>query len=547
MWLCNRIVIVLLKKTRKGVFQKPTSCEYYPLFPKKYYKVAVYGGSAAAGYTAPPNFSTVINHEIGRRRLKERKPFVMNFAASGMPFYNGQSVIAKEFMHYFDLTIIYAGNNEHQWTLADIIGNGNESYKHSVESWNSNCRRRFSTLRRWTNGIRGSTHLTSFGFNLLERIYLISKGRMARIFKTKMAETNKSDNKMVLKFFAFNMITSTPILPVLEKQQNIDLFVASVEDILDYASQIGKTVLVVGVVNNDLYSPTQSLMVGKTDNEIRVFEKTLLNIKKKIQENGNGICGVSDQLTQIAKEYPELAIVNYLLALIMFKDNRYEDGVLYLNKCFNEDYSIIGRVNESTNSRLDKICLSYKESTFVTPFGKFSQFLVDNNKYNQLFSDVQHPSSLGHILIAETILEHLGCQERSAAESADHFDALVKEENRFYDLLNVSDREIIYNVFVCFRWHLSCLVYVSDKGQYLEKASDYLEKWWGLAYKRTCRSNYYFWKGIIAANYHDDMSVENCFNNSKNINQSNFDFLISSAGAQGTVWRDYLGSLGYVL
>lgn len=547
LWLCNRIVIILSKKTGKRIFQKQQSHEFYPLFPNKYYKIAVYGGSAAAGYSAPVNFSTIINHEIGSRGLKERNPFVMNFSCTGMPFYNGQSIIAKEFMQYFDLTIIYAGNNEMRWALEDVIGNGNESIKHSVENWNSRCRWRFAKLRRLINGIKVSTHLTTFGFNVLERIYQIAVGRMAKISLKRMTQTNISDKETISNFVKFNMITSTPVIPPLEREKTIDLFVGSVEDVVDYASQIKRTVLVVGLVNNDLYSPTQSLMVGKTDDEIRIIEKTLLNLKEKIQKNINGtnaISIVSDKLAKIAEEYPELAIVNHLMALVMFKENRYEAGVQYLIKCFNEDYPIMGRVNERINSRLEKVCLSYKESTFVSLFGKFSQFLVDESEYNQLFTDFVHPSSLGHILIAEAILEYLGCQERSAV---DQFDALVNEKNRFYDLLNVSDGEIIYNIFICFRWHLSCLINVSDKEQYLKKASDYLEKWWGLVYKGTCRSNYYFWKGIIAANYHDDMSVKKYFSKSKNINEPNFNSLISSRGANGVAWRVHLSKLGYVL
>ena len=118
-------ILNFIFKFRIFTFSKTN--KYYPIFPKRYIKIAIFGGSAAAGYSANINFASIIENELFKLKTKKKIPYIMNFAASGQPLYKGQSIIAKKFIKYFDLIIVYSGNNENQWYVQEVFGSNKES------------------------------------------------------------------------------------------------------------------------------------------------------------------------------------------------------------------------------------------------------------------------------------------------------------------------------------------------------------------------------------------------------------------------------------
>jgi len=84
-------------------------------------RIAVVGESSAAGFSAPMSFAAVVEEGL-RHAFPERCVFVRNYAQEGARFHADQAELAKAVLPYFDLLLIYAGNNE---VLNAVFAQGN--------------------------------------------------------------------------------------------------------------------------------------------------------------------------------------------------------------------------------------------------------------------------------------------------------------------------------------------------------------------------------------------------------------------------------------
>ncbi|MGH9857236.1 MAG: hypothetical protein ACRD4B_05270, partial [Acidobacteriota bacterium] len=77
---------------------------------EQYLKIAVVGGSAAAGLNAERSFVDFMEYEL--KRNLSGPVYVKNFAASGYPFHRYEAEIIKNVIEDYDIFLIYEGNNE---------------------------------------------------------------------------------------------------------------------------------------------------------------------------------------------------------------------------------------------------------------------------------------------------------------------------------------------------------------------------------------------------------------------------------------------------
>jgi hypothetical protein len=84
-------------------------------------RVAVFGESSAAGFSAPLSFAAVVEQGL-RRAFPETCVFVRNYAQEGARFHGDQAELAKAVLPSFDVLLIYAGNNE---VLNAVFAQGN--------------------------------------------------------------------------------------------------------------------------------------------------------------------------------------------------------------------------------------------------------------------------------------------------------------------------------------------------------------------------------------------------------------------------------------
>src|SRR3990172_6086745 len=82
----------------------------YPRHSERYLKLAIVGGSAAAGYNAERSFADFIQYEL--KKNLSTPIYVKNFAVPGYPFHRYEAEVIKNVIGDYDLFIIYEGNNE---------------------------------------------------------------------------------------------------------------------------------------------------------------------------------------------------------------------------------------------------------------------------------------------------------------------------------------------------------------------------------------------------------------------------------------------------
>ena len=61
----------------------------YPKKPKEYFKIAIFGGSAALGYNSERGFCDILSYEL-RKRYPDIKFYIKNYAQCGYPFHRHQ-------------------------------------------------------------------------------------------------------------------------------------------------------------------------------------------------------------------------------------------------------------------------------------------------------------------------------------------------------------------------------------------------------------------------------------------------------------------------
>ena len=100
-------------------------------------KVAIFGGSSAAGFASPLGFGSFLE-EAGKGRL-----IVHNYAEPGAPFVGFQAELLKMVMDHYDVIVVYAGHNE---IWAQTYANSKDSNDVIMLPWGSGSTRRAHTL-----------------------------------------------------------------------------------------------------------------------------------------------------------------------------------------------------------------------------------------------------------------------------------------------------------------------------------------------------------------------------------------------------------------
>ena len=86
-------------------------------------KIAIFGGSSAAGYAVTATTEKVLNDTF------KDKIIIHNFAEAGAPFINNQSNIVKNVQKHYDVIFVYAGNNELWSHIYGKIRRENRNFK----------------------------------------------------------------------------------------------------------------------------------------------------------------------------------------------------------------------------------------------------------------------------------------------------------------------------------------------------------------------------------------------------------------------------------
>jgi hypothetical protein len=368
---------------------EPNSCSSFKGHVEKPIRVAVFGGSSSAGFSSPISFFQLLcDYNFANNNIK-----ITNYAEDGAPFSGFQSKIIKSVMDDYDILIIYSGHNElwNQVYLRDdytIFPNGMRTPKpksvHIRHRQKLNYIEGEINLKPIINRSMLVEHSRIYYFirRVLDKIELYVSGDLEKMIKSKNF------------YYGSDFITSN------ERQNMIKSYK---ENIIEISNKLrsGQKLVISTVMSNDLFPPIADVYQVKYKKEMDVLNKKLKKAYSFLLNNEY------DKLQEIVNTLPKTAHRYYL------------EGMVCLN------------TNVDSEDRLPKECLSKliksreldrfqlrvipEINSFIRQFRHRNVITVDPvqdliskansiEEYKEYFVDFQHPSQLGHALIAENIL-----------------------------------------------------------------------------------------------------------------------------------------------
>tara|TARA_B100002051_G_C16727055_1_gene635958 strand:- start:552 stop:2129 length:1578 start_codon:yes stop_codon:yes gene_type:complete len=384
-------------------------------------KVAVFGGSSAAGYGSEVSFADLLQIKLGNSFIFH------NYARSGNPFVGYQSRKLRALLPFYDIIILYAGHNEGIGHLHSRVADRNASFnwpngkelkvsevqayskrtdweiQASVDAQASNSLRSYLLKLRSPIFLSNLPHIIKHKILPKQSLALSSNTSKPEESSTSLKDSNPASNQMNLRY-PFDV--SNEYFSDSDKEKIVNSFKREILEIISLLSSDQKLIIVTPVAN-DLYPPYLNYFPGSTGGEIsRQSKNTALAYEYLFNGNLNQSKLYSDRITQGAHKH-------YI--------NSIYDCATPSAKSFNfYDFALTSSCLDSLSAVRDKDALSMR---VLTPINKFILSLRDysdnvivvnamdsfssiksSRSYLEKFVDILHPSSEGHLLIARDLL-----------------------------------------------------------------------------------------------------------------------------------------------
>ena len=360
-------------------------------------KIAIFGGSSANGYATPISFSKILCNY----NFKNKNITVDNFSANGLPFSNYQSEIIKKVMNDYDIIVLYSGHNE-MWTQV-YRRNSSFVFPNGIEVVDP-TKKIFSQVPSLNDNL-GKLQTNKIIDVVIEksRIYYFLF-RVAQKIVSSITQDN-SNKEISNKLYLKNPYYQNIFLTDFEKKNILDLYKKNVEEIINRLG-VNQKLIISTVLSNDLFPPLADVIMGDvSDKSIDELNKQLKSIYKKLP----------DIDIQIVEEFiskaPETAHKNFLEGLLCLEMSDELNKTLDNNKCFSKLVKARGmdmfpnRVLPEINEYIRSI--RHKNVIVIDPVLDMMKNITSINEYYDYFIDYQHPSILGHTLIAKNLLSAL--------------------------------------------------------------------------------------------------------------------------------------------
>ncbi|UPH89190.1 hypothetical protein [Synechococcus sp. NB0720_010] len=416
---------------------------------KQIKKVAIYGGSSAAGFGSENSFQDLILDE-GRNNV-----VIDSYAKAGMPFARHQEKIAIETMSHYDLIVIYAGHNE---VFANI-------FKQAIESgqaWKYPNGKRV-TPEEASRFERYSRGFTSQMLSSKSKLATTIKGlRTPEVLGKGLATASDYINRarLRIKRLTRQMSPSSPInkdrevskyplyagkeyIPPSKPEMTKDFEIA-VQNIINNLES-HQTLVISTVISNDLYPPAVDLKssVG--------LETGVDALAKSLYKDVPPRRVDKDSLDQL----PPGPHKSYLTALrtCFPKQEKLVEGLLSTT-CHSQLRTARGkdmlptRVLPEINDYIRSLKNKYKNVHVVDPESEISN-IMGSKQYLDMFVDYQHPSSNGHAVIARNIAKALGLEAISAPRTDQCNLVRIRENgNWLKEFIRISSVETLHMYYL---------------------------------------------------------------------------------------------------
>ena len=455
----------------------------YPENSSEYYKIAIFGSSAAAGYSSERGFGSILNYYLNK---PGKKFYIKNYAECGVPFSGYQAEIAKEVMHKYDTIIIFAGNNETlPWLYNICFYEQYDPYPRMLEDALNQARLSIKVKKR-------SSLLIAVIKKIFEKIFIFCKEVLNKIMEQKQIFSS------YMPFGSYACIKKEiedfSIVGQVGWEKIDNDFKQSISNVVEKARKYNIKIIICSLPTDETYPPFFSFFQETVTHKSR-------SLFKELYQKGLWLLHqefVEEALVFFlrAKEIDAtVAILNYQLARVYQKLEKNESKSYFrraINYCgYRSRYPDVFRQISK------EIAEKNAEVTFIDMIDLFHK-AMENGKTNHedLFSDLQHPSLLGHGLIASSIMK---CLLDMGVRDVYFEDSVVMLE-QYKRELDIKQYETLSNYLLNVRWHLGLTSYVTCEDFYIKKASLYLEKWMlGLGLNKTTdqKITYYFFLSLI--------------------------------------------------
>ena len=381
---------------------------------KQIKKVAIYGGSSAAGFGSENSFQDLIQDE------NRSNVIIDSYAKAGMPFARHQEKIAIETMPHYDLIIIYAGHNE---VCANIFKQAIDSklvwkYPNGKRVTPEEASRFDRYSRGFTSQMLSSRSKLATTIKGLRTPELLGKG-LATVsdyvnrahLRIKRLTRQRSSSRTINQdggTYKYPFYAGKEYIPPSKHEMTRD-FEMAVQNIINNLES-HQALVISTVISNDLYPPAVDVKSNAgLDREVEALAK---NLYKDIPPSRVD----KDSLDQL----PLGAHKSYLTALrTCFPTQEKLDEGLLSTTCHGKLRTARGkdmlptRVLPEINDYILSLKNKYKNVHVVDPAGEISNVMAPK-KYIDMYVDYQHPSSNGHAVIAKHIAKALGLEAISA-------------------------------------------------------------------------------------------------------------------------------------
>ena len=359
-------------------------------------KIAVFGGSSSNGYGSQVRFSDLID------KIYSEDLVVHNYARNGDPFVGFQSELLKVVAPLYDVIIIYSGHNEfwsHLYLKSSQIGKDIElfnGYKIKGKETRLAYNIEVSKLRhKLERGIFFSWifegRLTNFSRRILTKILFLN--------------INKKNKKISVQN-KVNKISKDPLFldhPVITEKEKAIIIKRYFQELAEIEGNLNENqkLLISTVLSNDLYPPLMDTLNSK-ELPISIVSKYFNDIYDKL-ESGSKID------ISILNKLPDGAHKSFVQASLCVMNSEilrttWKKCVPLLTEARSLD-ALPYRVLEEINNKIR----TWKGKAIVIDPAIKLPFV--NKEYLEYFVDFQHPSTKGHILIANEIAKALNLQQ----------------------------------------------------------------------------------------------------------------------------------------
>jgi hypothetical protein len=405
-------------------------------------KIAVFGGSSAAGYGSPINFVEF---------LLEIDPSIIihNYASDGHPFVGFQSQILKRVLPHYDYIIIYSGHNEWLGYLYQKAFITNKTIKFPNEIFGikeitptiySQDLKRLNNLDNIllnNNNYNQSIYYVSRQINLYRKLIL-------KIYNFINYSFTK-DNEILTPFYL-----QERVLTFSDQKIIIAKFKKEIESI-QRLMQPNQKLIISTVLSNDLFPPISDHQNNKDPENTKILNKKTKTVYEKIIEEYSNIFNIYDKnkknknfmssdINNIIKYFPSGAHKSYFSGISCLENQR--DGMDYENclkilKYARKLDAVNVRILPELNTFIRSIDKQYQNIYIADP-EKRMELQNNSRHYLSFFIDFHHPSSLGHSVIAEEIAKIIFQKNDISINK-------INECDQYLININLIDRNIMPN------------------------------------------------------------------------------------------------------